>query len=95
MSELQMALTGDHPFETMRVCTGEPAGTIITFCAGSGGVNPQTPRSPGDIIFQMADGTEFLTLCGNGDAFVRGEKVASNQAVYGAFRVWLKSVTNF
>jgi hypothetical protein len=47
------------------------------------------PPVDGDIIFKLPDTTDFMVLKANGDAFVKGEKVESKQAVYDYFAAWL------
>lgn len=51
---------------------------------------PEGPR--GDIVFCDAGGGEFLKLAGDGQVYVRGEKVVNNLAVYAGFRAWLRFV---
>lgn len=43
----------------------------------------------GDIIFQLANGTEVLRLSGDGGVFVRGRRVDDDAAILPAFRRWL------
>ena len=45
----------------------------------------------GNIVFKLADGTEFLRLGGDGHAYVRGEVVSDDIEVFRAFRNWLKT----
>ncbi len=65
-------------------------GGDIIFMAGNGGVDDEGLRATdGNIIFQLADGTEFLRLDHSGDAFVRGTLVATDGEVYSAMNAWL------
>lgn len=44
---------------------------------------------PGGILFVAGPNREVMRFDPNGDVFVRGEKVDSNQRVYEEFRAWM------
>jgi hypothetical protein len=46
-------------------------------------------QANGSIKFQLGDGTDYLVIDGDGNAFVRGELVGNNKAVFEAFSEWV------
>jgi hypothetical protein len=67
-------------------------GGNITFGPGKGyPTNPEVgPSRGGDIIFNLADGSEFMRIDDNGQVYIQKRRVASDLAVYQGFRHWLK-----
>jgi hypothetical protein len=63
----------------------------VRIVAGRGGAAayPDLVGPNGSIRFHLADETEFLALSDDG-AFVRGDRVDDNAAVYRAFLRWLR-----
>ena len=47
----------------------------------------------GAILFQDAEGVEFLRLETDGRAFVRGELIATNEDVFKVFASWVAGIT--
>ena len=70
-------------------------GGDISFRAGAGGAggNDRFPGAPGNIIFELADGSEVMRISGTGVVTVRGEVVENNTAVYRAFLSWLRGAS--
>ncbi len=60
----------------------QAAGGNVQFTAGQG--NPG-----GSFIFRLPDGTEYLRIDADGNAFIRSKLVESDRLVYLAFRDWL------
>ncbi len=51
----------------------------------------KAPGKDGAFIFQLANGTEFMRINGDGTVLVRGEAVATDLDVYKAFRQWIET----
>ena len=68
-----------------------PHGGNVEFIPGAG--MPACGDIPsgrdGDIVFRLADRTEFLRLCHDGRALVRREVVVENQDVWRKFAKWI------
>ena len=65
-------------------------GGDIIFQPGRGGRYPgEPPGLDGAILFQDAEGVEFLRLETDGRAFVRGELIATNEDVFKVFAGWV------
>ncbi len=61
------------PFISQSIIASKPqSGGSLYLKAGSGTGSYINSEFDGDIIFQLADGTEFLKLQGDGKVFVRG-----------------------
>jgi hypothetical protein len=69
---------------------GGNGGNVI-FMPGKGFKECLVPGIDGDMIFMLADDTEFMRLRHDGKAIVRGEEVVGNQDVYNAFAYWVQT----
>lgn len=76
---------GNRPYQASK-------GGSLYLKAGSGAPSGShiNREFDGDIIFQLADGLEFIRIQGDGKVFIRGEVVDDNKSIYKAFAEWLK-----
>lgn len=71
-------------------------GTVIVAPGNPGKNSDGDPGRSGDVVFFLHYGTdhpvEMLRIRHDGEFFVRGNPVATDEMVYAAFRLWLAGI---